>query len=146
MKPSTNLAILIDIDGGDISKEWIWNDFHPWQLRVLPGEAKTKLCLKLYETNTDYPLAGRKISGVITSHPIPLLPFEKGNLLIKTDSKVSLILESYTLSSGWEEYDKIEVPSDKLVCYKIDDNLIALRIKLEAPQGTNIRVSEVLLK
>jgi len=147
MKPSNSLAILIDIDGGDISREWIWNDFHPWQLRVLPGEPKTFLILNLYVERSNTKLTEKEIEDVVVSHPIPFLPFEGGTLYFESNTKGQLTLECYTISNNWKEYDELEVVNDKLIRYSINDRIIALRVKY-APltKPAKIRVGEVVLK
>jgi len=147
MKPSNSLAILIDIDGGDISREWVWNDFHPWQLRVLPGEPKPLLILSLYAERSNIKLIEKEVKDIVTSHPIPLLPFEKGTLHFESDVKGQLTLECYTVSDTWKEYDEFEIVGSKLMKYSINDKIIALRVKYApSTRPAKVRVGEIILK
>jgi len=50
--PASNLPILLDIDGSDISKDYEWSS-HPWGLRVFEGDPKVLIALDLYIENSD---------------------------------------------------------------------------------------------
>ena len=144
MLPSTNLAVLLDIDGGDINKEWVWEDFHPWQIRVLPGQPKTILALDLYKHCSEEQVKKLKLEKEIITHPIPTLPFDKVNLYIKSTEKTNITIEYLTRNLEWQEYDKVD--SIDHLRYSITDNLTAIRLRIIPTKACKITTAEALLK
>ncbi len=127
MKPSASLGILLDIDGGPVDREWVWNDIHPWQLRVLEGSPRPSLLLKLHLLRSRSLLEGKVTEKQLISHPIPALGLQV-TLLFKADESGRLSIETYTLNGTWEELDSLKIPENKLISYTIGENVPLVRV------------------
>jgi len=145
LKPSTTLGVLLDIDGGPTDREWIWEDLHPWQVRVLEGDPTPSLLLKLHRLGTNELFQGKVEEKELISHPIPALGV-KTTLLFKADKAGRLAIQTYTLNETWEELDNLKVQEDKLVSYTIEEDVPLLRISYE-PQTipATVNISEVYI-
>ncbi|RLE78008.1 MAG: hypothetical protein DRJ56_01075 [Thermoprotei archaeon] len=143
VRPSTCLAVLLDIDGCP-EDEYVWEDLHPWGLRVLPGDPEAKLATPLYVAGSGEKLADATVSGEVVSHPVPAYDLRRKTVYFKADAPGTLRLEAYTLSSGWEEYDSWEVPKSRLLRLSVADEVLVLRVAY-APRGSGrVRVAEFL--
>jgi len=61
--------MLLDIDGGDTSRDYVWRGIHPWGLRVFSGDPELPLILDLYLEGTDTRLRGSAVEGRAVSAP-----------------------------------------------------------------------------
>ncbi|MEM4461735.1 MAG: hypothetical protein QW695_02535 [Candidatus Bathyarchaeia archaeon] len=68
--PPPSMPILIDIDGaGDL--EYVWEDIHPWLIRVTDGDPDTPIRLNLYSWGSGSIWVDRPIDRHEISTPIP---------------------------------------------------------------------------
>ena len=139
VKPSTNLSILLDIDGCP-EGEYVWSDLHPWNLRVLPGDPEPKFALRLCREGSDETLAGSTVKGEVTSHPVPIYDLKGKTIFFKADAPGKLRTEIYTLSGIWEEYDTVDVARDELLKERIDYEALLARFTYE-PSGVPAKIS-----
>jgi len=139
VKPSTNLSILLDIDGCP-EGEYVWSDLHPWNLRVLPGDPEPKFALRLCREGSDETLAGSTVKGEVTSHPVPIYDLKGKTIFFKADAPGKLRTEIYTLSGIWEEYDTVDVARDELLKERIDYEALLARFAYE-PSGVPAKIS-----
>ena len=144
VKPSTHLSILLDIDGCP-EGEYVWEDLHPWNLRVLPGDPEPKIALKFCKHGSDETLAGSTVEGEIISHPVPAYDLKNKTVFFKASTSGVLRIEVYTLSGTWEEYDTIQVSENRLLKEKIDHEALLARI-IYKPSKTpaHINIAEYL--
>ena len=142
VRPSTSLSILLDIDGHP-ENEYVWEDLHPWGLRVLPGDPEPKLALKFYETSGSK-LIGQRFDDEVISHPVPTYDLKRKTIYFKSSERGDLRIEVYTLSSGWEEYDNIKVLDNKLHRINIESEALLLRIAYIPVESGVIKVAEFL--
>ncbi|RLE80823.1 MAG: hypothetical protein DRJ51_05055 [Thermoprotei archaeon] len=144
VRPSTHLSILLDIDGCP-EEEYVWEDLHPWNLRVLPGDPEPKFALKLYKHGSDEMLAGSTVEREIVSHPVPIYDLRNKTILFKASAPGVLRLEVCTLSGTWEEYKTIQVDEDELLKELIEHEALLARMIYRPSKGpAHIKVAEFL--
>ncbi|MCS7104881.1 MAG: hypothetical protein NZ954_04875 [Thermofilaceae archaeon] len=141
LKPSA-MAILIDIDGGTTEREWVWNDLHPWGLRVLEGSAKPYLALKLYRYGRDETLEG-KVEGVTVSHPVPAAG---SRVTFSVVSTVNLArVEACTLDGRWVVLDELELKAGKLLRWSEVVSEPFVRLTLEPVGQGEVSLAEAYI-
>lgn len=105
--PPPSMPILIDIDGaGDM--EYVWEDIHPWFIRVTDGDPDTPVKLNLYSWGSGSVWKDKLIDRCERSAPIPGL--EKSTAILSVDKpgwiKIEIPVE---LESGWSIYASYRV-------------------------------------
>ncbi len=143
--PAAQLPILLDIDGGDINRDYEWS-IHPWGLRVFEGDPKTPIVLDLYEENTDTKLRGlvTKSGSRIVSAPFPgTLDITEVTFATNGDGK--LYIEAYA-SGKWYTYKTIDIKGGNIYNIKIEDKNLLYRIVFESQGNVSIQEARVYLK
>ncbi len=135
--PSAKLPILIDIDAGDISKDYEW-DIHPWGLRVFEGDPKTSILLDLYIENTDMKWEGRILrqGSKIVSAPFPGT-LDTVIIMFLSLGKGRLYIETY-INGKWYTYKQIDVEGGVPYSYTIPDKNLLYRVVFEAQEDNVI--------
>ena len=128
-RPSPFLRVLLDIDGGDLLREWIWEDIHPWALRVLPGDSTTTLHTYLYRDPDGLPLKDMITLDRVVSTPIPGVGSK--TVYFQVDNPGKLEIQALIGVDRWRVYDIMEIPKDKLLSYNITGNALAYRLVFE---------------
>lgn len=138
LRPPPALRVLLDIDGGDISREWVWDDIHPWALRVMPGEPSTALHMPLYRDPGGEPLRDYISSGgdVVTA-PIPGIGAK--TIYLQAESPGRLEIQALVGVDRWRVYDAIETAGGELLSYTIEGDALAYRLKFE-PRSNPARI------
>ena len=144
MKPSTTLGVLMDIDGGSVDKEWVWNDIHPWQIRVLNGDPKPSLVLELYRMNSSELLKGEVRKRRIMSHPLPALGL-RTTFLFKSRSSGRLIIQAYTLNGSWEALDEVMVQGNELTSYTLEGALLVRLLYEPRDIPTKVEIADAII-
>ncbi|MEM1610815.1 MAG: hypothetical protein QXQ57_04115 [Sulfolobales archaeon] len=144
-RPSPELGVLLDIDGGDISKTYIWEGIHPWSLRVSSGTDNMNIYLDLYIERSDRRLAGIETGDKIVSAPFPgISGFKK--ISFRSSGEGVLYIEEWD-ESVWGLYDKIRVEGGEKTNIYIDSWRRALlyRIIYEPHTRSSIEEARVIL-
>ncbi|RLF18017.1 MAG: hypothetical protein DRZ82_09000 [Thermoprotei archaeon] len=145
MRPSTALGILMDIDGGPTDREWVWDDIHPWQIRVLNGSPRASLMLDLYHIGSKRLFRGEIRSKQAISHPLPSLGL-RTTILFKSRSSGKLAIQTYTRTSSWETLDEFTVQRNKLTSYTVEKDVPLVRLVYEPKDvPTVIEVAEAVI-
>lgn len=143
LRPSPSMAILLDIDGGPLDKEWSWNDIHPWQLRVLDGSPNPSLIIRLREYGKNTFLDGNIYAEKVVAHPLPALGVNT-TFLFKASGKGVLSIQAYTCGNGWTTMDTIHV-ADNLVKYTVKENPPFIRLAYEPKGVSKIEIAEAYI-
>jgi len=143
--PAASLPILLDIDGGDINRDYEWN-IHPWSLRVFEGDPKTQIILDLYVENTDTKLRGSTIkSGSrVTSAPFPGV-LDNTEITFLATENGKLYVEAYA-SGKWCTYKQLDIEGGRLYNIKLDNKNLLYRIVFEPQVDATIQEARVYLK
>lgn len=132
LRPSPSMAVLLDIDGGPLDKEWTWDDIHPWQLRVLDGSPSPSLAIRLREFGKDSLMEGNRYRKGVAAHPVPALGVNV-TFLFKASGGGRLSIQAYTRGGGWLTVDSMNV-ADEMVVYKVEEDFLFVRLVYE-PEG-----------
>ncbi|MEM4455573.1 MAG: hypothetical protein QXT28_12720 [Thermofilaceae archaeon] len=125
--PVSALPVLIDIDGGDTSKEWVWDNVHPWLIRVGEGEPDAAFITALFAWGTGTVLRNYSISsGSVTSNPIPGVGRKSIGIVVDTAGTVEL--QAYSAGAGWATYDTYQITANKWLILKPDIDADMFRI------------------
>jgi hypothetical protein len=143
--PASSLPILIDIDGGDINKDYEWS-IHPWGLRVFEGDPKTMVTLDLYVENTDTKLRGYTVKqgSKIISAPFPGT-LDDIEIVFSTNGDGKLYIETYA-NRKWYTYKQIDIEGGRLYNIKLDNKNLLYRIVFESQSNVTIQEARVYLK
>ncbi|RLE67941.1 MAG: hypothetical protein DRJ43_06475 [Thermoprotei archaeon] len=144
MKPASTLGVLLDIDGGDVSREWVWSDLHPWQVRVLEGDPSPSLLLELYEYGSGRRLRGVESEKPVVSHPLPSLEVEV-DVLFKASGRGVLRVQSFTLSGEWEDVEVLRVPANEPILYRVGGRTPLVRVVYEPGERCRVEEAEAYL-
>lgn len=89
--PPASMPILIDVDGGDTSKEWRWRGIHPWLIRAMNSSPSTAFCTPLFAWGSGAPLRGYRVErGSVTSTPVPGIGRKTIGIVADTSGTVEL--------------------------------------------------------
>jgi len=136
MLPSTSLPILVDIDG-EPDREWVWSDFHPWQIRVLPGQPRAVMSMSLYAENQHRKVVEIKAKSPITTHPVPTSGFNKTYFILRGSEKYSVRIEAFSIHGHWYLYDEAKARGERPFVYGVDGQPLAVRLVIE-PLGSEL--------
>jgi len=145
-RPSPELGILMDIDGGDPSRTYIWEGVHPWSLRVSNGSDSMNIYLDLYIDGIDKKFVEMKIRDKVISAPFPgILDLKK--IVFRSSGEGLLYIEEWD-GGEWELYDKIRVEGERKNSIYIDEGKGALlyRVIYEPHIESTIKEAHVILK
>jgi len=142
--PAAELPILLDIDGGDTSKEYVWKGIHPWGLRVFNGDPELPLFLDLYLENTDTRLRGSVVEDRVVSAPFPGTLSEK-ELWFEASSSGRLIVESFE-GDRWSTYAILNVKKNEPHNLKIKDRALMYRTVFEPEEKAVVREARVFMR
>jgi len=130
LRPAISLGILLDIDAGPIDREWVWDDIHPWQVRVQEGSPSPSLVLRMRLYGSEKLLVGSKVQGVVTAHPIPSFGLN-ASFLLEIEGHAIVKLQRYVLEHRWIDELVEEVNNDVLRIKAPEDALFS-RIIIES--------------
>ncbi len=138
------MGVLIDIDGGPVDREWVWDDLHPWQIRVLEGSPRPSLSLKLYRYGSEEPLEGR-VEGPLASHPVPAAGSRVTfRVLASVDCWVRV--EACTLDGRWFEVDEGRASAGRPFRWSGELGEPFVRLALEPRGGGEVRLAEAFVR
>ncbi len=143
MRPAQSMGVLLDIDGGSVDREWSWNDLHPWQVRVLEGDPRPSVAMRLYRYGSEKTLEGG-IEGSAVSHPIPCAG-SRVTLAFKADVGGRLCAEAYTLKGDWDEVDSLEVQAGRTLYWTLEVGPPFLRLHFEPKSYGSITLAEAFI-
>ncbi|MEM1508638.1 MAG: hypothetical protein QXY49_03925 [Thermofilaceae archaeon] len=143
MRPVQSMGILLDIDGGPIDREWAWDDLHPWQIRVLEGDPRPSIAMKLYRYASEKTLEG-VIEDSVASHPIPCAG-SRVTLAFKADACGRLSAEAYTLKGEWGNIDSFEVQANKAIYWTLEVGSPFIRLCFEPKSSGSITLAEAFI-
>lgn len=143
-RPASRLAVLLDIDGGDLSREYVWEGLHPWSLRVSEAPETPTLYIDLYLTDSDTRLEGLSVSRSVVSAPFPGV-LDTKRVYFRASSSGVLRIEG--LSGGeWVEYDKTAVESGRRYEVSIEEYSPLYRVVFEPWVEGVVREASVVLR
>lgn len=127
LQPSSRLPILLDIDGGDVNKEWVWEGLHPWGLRVSSGSKHGIVSTNLYISGTFNNVSNREVKGSLELNPLPIP--NKLKLFLRTSEPSSLKIEYY-INDKWEEVNEFKIRGNHLEILEFNDfgNVVRLHV------------------
>lgn len=140
LRPSSSLAVLIDIDGGPVDREWVWDDLHPWGIRVLEGDERPNLALKLYRHDSEELLEG-PLKGPALSHPIPAAGSEVEISLV-ADGSGEARVEACSLDGRWFELEELELRAGKPLRWRARVGAPFVRVAVEPRAEGRIELAE----
>lgn len=140
LRPSSSLAVLIDIDGGAVDREWAWDDLHPWQLRVLEGDERPNLALKLYRHASDEPMEGA-LKGPVTSHPVPAAG-STVEFALAADVNGIARFEACSLDGRWFTLDEAELRAGKPLRWRASVGAPFARVVVEPVREGRLELAE----
>ncbi len=103
-QPSINMPILLDIDGGNTEKEWLWEGIHPWGIRVADGSRHSAININLSYSKDEK-------TSTIDIHPIPIP--RKTYILIEPSENTTLELY-YFVENQYKLLEELELKGGKL--------------------------------
>ncbi|QXJ27612.1 hypothetical protein J5U23_00479 [Saccharolobus shibatae B12] len=132
-QPSINLPVLLDIDGGNVDKEWIWDGVHPWGLRVESGSKNGVIDINLSYTWDEK-------SSSMEVHPIPVP--KKTYLLIEPEEDATL--ELYYLTKDRSSLiDEVKLRGNKLNVVPISVKGTIIRLIIRDCKDVNIAKAKI---
>ncbi|MCC6016640.1 MAG: hypothetical protein LM582_06330 [Desulfurococcaceae archaeon] len=143
--PASSLPILIDIDGGDINKDYEWS-IHPWSLRVFEGDPKTMVILDLYVENTDTKLRGYTVKqgSKIISAPFPGT-LDDIEIVFSANGDGKLYIETYA-NRKWYRYREFDVGKEELYNIKLENRNTLYRVVFEALEDAVVNEAKVFMR
>jgi hypothetical protein len=140
LRPSSSLAVLIDIDGGLVDREWVWDDLHPWGIRVLEGDERPNLALKLYRYGSEEPMEGLLKEPTI-SHPIPAAGSEV-EVALAADAGGVARVEACSLDGRWFELEELELHTGKPLRWRARVGAPFVRLAVEPKTEGRVELAE----
>uniref|UniRef100_A0A7J3X8F4 Uncharacterized protein n=1 Tax=Thermofilum pendens TaxID=2269 RepID=A0A7J3X8F4_THEPE len=140
LRPGSSLAVLIDIDGGPIDREWVWDDLHPWSIRVLDGDEQPNLVLKLYRHSSEDLVEGL-LRGPVVSHPIPAAGSEV-EIALAADVAGDARVEACSLSGEWFELEELELRAGRPLRWRARVGAPFIRVAVEPRGEGRVKLAE----
>jgi len=141
VRPASSLGVLIDIDGGPVDREWVWDDIHPWQVRVMEGDPRPSLAVKLHRYGSEEHLEGAEVGEPMIAHPLPAMG-ARPTIVFKASVSGVVRFEALTLAGSWEEIDEVELKAGEPLYYEVGVSAPFIRLAFEPRGSGRIKVAE----
>jgi len=125
--PTKNLALLIDIDGGDTSVQHTWNTVHPWNIRVAEGGESVPVFIPMFGSDGAYP-GNLSVSGTWTSAPFPGVG--KITAVFAANTSGTLTVQGNSIggnATSFFDMESYSVTANKAVVIQIENRIQYIR-------------------
>lgn len=143
LRPSQSMGILLDIDGGPLDREWVWDDIHPWQLRVVDGSPSPSLVVRLREFGRNVFLEGNTYRKMVASHPVPAFG-ANASFVFRASGRGGLSVQAFSGRDEWLTIDYLEV-ADRVLAYRVEGGFPFVRLVYEPREKGKIEVAEAYI-